>query len=1140
MPNNFITNAQTRTLKKRLEQLIAHSQELKFLVGFFYFSGWQALYNTLKEQDDIQIKILVGLDVDRYLGNTLEVALSGNHLTTYEITDRFFGSLSHALNTQELDNKAFYEQVAFFVDLLEQKRLHIKKTIDPNHAKLYLFKVKEEFITLLSGAEVKDAGKFITGSSNLTYAGLSGQNEFNVEIGDYGWKEAQKYFDDLWKNAVPITDDENQRQRLIQYIQNKSQAAIVSPFEAYVLVLKTYLDLMEQQTIKPYIVRLLENAGYKTYQYQLDAVNQALTIIEYYNGVIVADVVGLGKTLIACMIGSQLGKRGMVLCPPSIIGDENATFGWKKYLHDFSLDSWEVRSTGDLEKAANYLQEAGDDIEVIIVDEAHRFRNQDTQSYEFLSTICKNRTVILLTATPFNNAPADIFALLKLFIIPGKSKITLDEDLEARFAHYNAEFKQLSVITRYHDSGGRKQKDAERYYSKMFEAPLPINMEIVHRRAQCLANEIRKSLEPVLIRRNRLDLKNDPIYFKEVNQLSEIADPTELFFELAPEQSRFYDLIVNEYFGVPGRFKGAIYQPYLYEESQAIDAGKLDAEGNRMYLQQRNLFDFMRRLMVKRFESSFGAFAKSINNFKDVHVRVLEFIENSGGRYILDRNLLEKIYQSVPEEIDDALNDFIKGLDPSKPIPKHERIYHIADFDRPNEFIQDIKADLALMQELNQRIQELRLVEIDDKAGIIEDPKAKRLVAEITKTLNNTRNVVEPNRKAVIFSEYVDTVLYLQPILERAFPEKVLTLSGQITKRFNDRLLQNFDASIPITKQENEYDILLTSDKLSEGINLNRAGAIINYDIPWNPTRVIQRVGRINRIGKKVFETLHIYNFFPTEQGADIIQSRDIAAQKMFLIHNTLGEDAKIFDVDESPSPSELFKRINRHPEEGEQESTFTRIRKIYHEIKRNQPDVVEHVSGFPARVKSAKAFNENQLIVYFRKGLGFFVQAVEDTMLAKPIIKTPILDETLPLIECIPSEPRLALSKKFWDIYQTIKEHRETIRVPKSSNSLEVKAQNNLQSARNYYSAELEEYLPFIRTLILDLREYKTLPKFTLRRLSSVDLTPNNPAALRSFITEIKSVRGYLGDDYLNIIKERMKDIHTEIIISIENQQIY
>ena len=138
--------------------------------------------------------------------------------------------------------------------------------------------------------------------------------------------------------------------------------------------------------------------------------------------------------------------------------------------------------------------------------------------------------------------------------------------------------------------------------------------------------------------------------------------------------------------------------------------------------------------------------------------------------------------------------------------------------------------------------------------------------------------------------------------------------------------------------------------------------------------------------------------------------------------------------------------------------------------------------------------------------------------LIAKPIIKTPILDETLPLIECIPSEPRLALSKKFWDIYQTIKEHRETIRVPKSSNSLEVKAQNNLQSARNYYSAELEEYLPFIRTLILDLREYKTLPKFTLRRVSSVDLTPNNPAALRSFITEIKSVRGYLGDDYLNI----------------------
>src|SRR3990172_8745829 len=175
-----------------------------------------------------------------------------------------------------------------------------------------------------------------------------------------------------------------------------------------------------------------------------------------------------------------------------------------------------------------------------------------------------------------------------------------------------------------------------------------------------------------------------------------------------------------------------------------------------------------------------------------------------------------------------------------------------------------------------------------------------------------------------------------------------------------------------------------TSDKLSEGVNLNRAGAVINYDIPWNPTRVIQRLGRINRIGKKVFEALYIYNFFPTQQGADIIKSREIASQKMFLIHPTLGEDAKIFDVDETPSPAELFKRVNQNPEEEEEESTLTRVRRIFHEIATSHPDVINRVEQLPARVKTAKAASKNQLVVFRRKGLRLFIQSIDDTKAEK------------------------------------------------------------------------------------------------------------------------------------------------------------
>jgi hypothetical protein len=201
-----------------------------------------------------------------------------------------------------------------------------------------------------------------------------------VEISDYGTEEAEAYFDELWETAVPITEIPERKEHLARFVRDKTQvAAGCSPFEAYALVLKSYLDLMEQKSIKPHVKRLLEEKGYVDYQYQTDAVNQALTIIDQYNGVIIADVVGLGKSIIAGMLGHNLGRRGMVICPPGLMGDRGRKdSGWYKYLGRLQTLWLGSPLGGDLEEAAQYLQEYGDDIEVIIVDEAHRFRNEDT------------------------------------------------------------------------------------------------------------------------------------------------------------------------------------------------------------------------------------------------------------------------------------------------------------------------------------------------------------------------------------------------------------------------------------------------------------------------------------------------------------------------------------------------------------------------------------------------------------------------------------------------------------------------------------------------------------------------------------------------------------------------------------------
>lgn len=151
MSNNFITNSiESATLKKRLEKLISASQELKFLVGFFYFSGWQEIYKNLQDNSEVTLKILVGLQVDKYLSSIVEVGLQDDSLSQEEHFSQFIKSMGFAINNAEMDNEAFYNQLEFFIQLLDEGRLIIRKTLNPNHAKVYLFSYNEQFADTLA------------------------------------------------------------------------------------------------------------------------------------------------------------------------------------------------------------------------------------------------------------------------------------------------------------------------------------------------------------------------------------------------------------------------------------------------------------------------------------------------------------------------------------------------------------------------------------------------------------------------------------------------------------------------------------------------------------------------------------------------------------------------------------------------------------------------------------------------------------------------------------------------------------------------------------------------------------------------------------------------------------------------------
>ncbi len=1106
--NNFITNNETRNLKKRLVELIKKSEELKFLVGFFYFSGIRELYQGLKANPSTVLKVLVGLNVDSINFNLIEFE-DNARISDEEKIHRFFISLKKSFNNEDFDTKNFYEQAVFFLELIRNDRLIIRKTFEPNHAKLYLFKLDRE--------QVGKRNLFITGSSNLTKAGLSLQKEFNVEIGDYGFDDAESYFETLWDDAVKITEYEDVKSKLIGLIENDTHIkSDVTPFAAFCLILKTYLDSFEQKEVGESLLNVLEENHYKAYKYQLDAVMQARTIIEANNGVIIADVTGLGKTIIGCAIAKEMRKRGIVVCPPAQVGDKGKNSGWRKYLEEFRLYDWEAYSLGDLESVQEAVSRARD-IELVIVDEAHRFRNQDTRDYELLKNICRDKQVILLTATPFNNRPGDILSLLKLFITPKKSSITLGNNLVGQFSEFKGTFDKLGYIKKYWNSGDEsKRLKALTYYTELFGEDR-IDLKKVAERARYLAKQIRNVIEPVTIRRNRLDLKGNPFYAEEVGDLPEVADPQEWYFELTGPQSDFYTEIIQEYFYNPddpdgrGLFKGAIYRPFEYEKGPNEN---MNIEENRQYQQQRNLYDFMRRMLVKRFESSFGSFEQSIRNFIKITETCRNFIEKT-GEYILDRGLIDKIYSLDSDEIEARLQEYEEKINRGE-YPKNHKRYKLKNFKRKKEFVDHINSDIHLFHEILEKLDRLGLVE--------NDPKTKCLVKYLKKEFAKKPDKNEPERKIIIFSEYVDTVLYLEKELKKHFGGAMLVVPGVLPQNKIKVLNRNFDAVYP--EQEDTYKLLLTSDKISEGFNLNRAGMVINYDIPWNPVRVIQRLGRINRISKKVFDLLYIVNFFPTKTGSELVKSREIAANKMFLIHSALGEDSKIFDIDEEPTPAGLFNRVQQNPDKAEGESFYTKALRVFLEIKRKHPELIKELGSYPPRVKVAKKGLENELLVFFKKGR-LYVKGTS-TRNEKPEPFEISFEDAYERIVCLPEEKCLEWNTdKFWDFYQAVKEHSETRDDGLNELSLEARALKNLEFLIRDTSEELMPYKDFLRMLREDVLDYGTLPDFTLRRIMNIKAN--------SF-DELNSIQKELGTDYLTKEKNRRTDRKKEIIIAVQN----
>ena len=981
--NSFITN-QDKLMSEIVKGILPKTRAIDILVGYFFFSGYHLLSQCLANKN---IRILVGLEVDKDVSKGIQVItpMSASNLTQGQLREKYYQQFVNLVNNSDfLDNEQKQKSFSLFLSKIKDGTLEVRKTEQPCHAKMYIFDYDGH-----NNEGGEDPGNVITGSSNLSYQGLAGRTEINVRLKDkQTYIDAKKIFEELWENSVSVIDQSTLSQWEDKVIKHVWYEKLFSPYLMFVRVLSEYFNIPSSSNVlTPHDIT---QGKYSNLKYQTDAVQLALNALEIHSGAIIADVVGLGKSVIASTIARNLHLKTIVIAPPHLVRQ------WQVYRDEFGVKA-SIFSTGKIESALAHFKEIArsDEQFLIIIDEAHRFRNEFTEDYSLLHELCSNNKVILLTATPFNNRPSDIYSLLKLFQIPSKSTLKTVENLGEAFRELIHAYK--------------KMEEAKRNY-RLPESEIKAE-------AKRIAARIRSIINPLVIRRSRIDLMEIPAYAKDLEHqgIKPVIpdDPKELNYKLPDEQLKLYlrtlDLISSDDKSDDAivRFKSARYKPISYvkegmvEELTAYLEKTTGVKYSLLVGRQQNVSSFMRKLLVQRLESSVFAFRESLNSMIESAENLLVWAEKVGEIPVSKKRKLPAV-----EDFYDITNDTIKEIYDSFKLYEQKNLFRIPLKFIREDFIDDVKSDINLLKKIRSEW-------FGKNDQFLIDSKLE----EFSRLLREHRTK-DPKRKIIVFSAFADTVNYLGRVLqENGNPLKVMKFTSEDATTANrEKIRLNFDAGLPKELQKDDFDILIATDAISEGYNLNRAGEIFNYDIPYNPTRVIQRIGRINRINKNVFSHLYIFNFFPTEVGEAETRTREISTLKMAMIHAIMGEDTKVLTSDEEVQ-SFFVERFKKELGKTEIASWDTPYRKLLDQLKGTE--VYNEAMSIPYRARIARCVETTTpgIIVFGKKGNDFVFKMArgEDIFMVTA-------EEAMKIFEASKEEEPQAVTTSFDAMYQNLK----------------------------------------------------------------------------------------------------------------------
>jgi superfamily II DNA/RNA helicase len=560
--------------------------------------------------------------------------------------------------------------------------------------------------------------------------------------------------------------------------------------------------------------------------------------------------------------------------------------------------------------------------DLILVDEAHKFRNHKSQQFENLQVICKSgreniggiegyeKKVVLISATPLNNKPEDIYYLISLFQDIRNSNLA-ETNLQKYFYPHTIRYKTLIQQT-------------------------PLDLQAI----QDIFTDIRdKVVKDITIRRTRTDLKKNERYAKDLLEqgiiFPKVADPFANEYQLPHDLASLFLDTANSIID-KNKIDFFRYQAIAYLTDEAN--GGLYQSAQTI---SRSLAFIMQTQLIKRLESSFYAFKKSLSKITASTKQMIEMYERDSVFIAPDldiSDLLNKGYTDEEIEIE------ILKIDDEK--PKNKK-FKQSEFKKG--FIEGLRNDYEHLHSLNERWQA-----IEEN----NDPKWNVFIQLLDhEYFNKDKNELG---KLVIFTESADTLNYLTTRLKKETSYKVLSITSENRNKEFETIRENFDANYEGTFR-NDYDIILTTDVLAEGINLHRANVILNYDTPWNPTRLIQRLGRINRIGSKA-NYIYNYNFYPSEQGDTRINLRQKSLVKLQSSHSTFGEDNKIYTLDEIIDQFRMFE------EKDEEKDLRTEYLEWLRKYREQNEEHFNAIRKMPLKVRCIRKATENEISIAFVK----------------------------------------------------------------------------------------------------------------------------------------------------------------------------